>query len=37
MNSFERFNEEKMPARKHFYKSTRDGKIGDDGKNQTVT
>ena len=29
MNSFERFNEEKLPARKHFYSSTKDGKIGD--------
>ena len=32
MNSFERFNEEKLPARKYFYSSTKDGKIGDDGK-----
>ena len=32
MNSFERFNEEKLPARKHFYSSTKYGKIGDDGK-----
>ena len=32
MNSFERFNEEKLPARKHFYSSTKDGKIGDNGK-----
>ena len=32
MNSFERFNEEKLPARKYFYCSTKDGKIGDDGK-----
>ena len=32
MNSFERFNEKKLPARKHFYSSTKDGKIGDDGK-----
>ena len=32
MNSFERFNEEKVPARKYFYSSTKDGKIGDDGK-----
>ena len=31
MNSFERFNEEKLPARKYFYSSTKDGKIGDDG------
>ena len=30
MNSFERFNEEKVPARKYFYSSTKDGKIADD-------
>ena len=28
----ERFNEEKLPARKYFYSSTKDGKIDDDGK-----
>ena len=32
MNSFKRFNEEKLPARKKFYNSTKDEKIGDDGK-----
>ena len=32
MNSFKRFNEEKLPAKKHFYSSTKDGKIVDDGK-----
>ena len=32
MNSFERINEEKLPARKYFYSPTKDGKIGDDGK-----
>ena len=32
MNSFERFNEEKLPARKYFYSSTKDRKISDDGK-----
>ena len=32
MNSFENFNEEKLPARKYFYSSTKDGKCGDDGK-----
>ena len=32
MNSFERLNEEKLPARKYFYSSTKDGKIDDDGK-----
>ena len=32
MNSFERFNEEKLPARKYFYSSVKDRKIGDDGK-----
>ena len=32
MNSFERFNEEKLPARKNFYSSTKDWKVGDNGK-----
>ena len=32
MNSFGRFNEEKLPARKYFFISTKKGKIGDDGK-----
>ena len=32
MNSFQIFNEKKLPARKYFYSSTKDGKIGDDGK-----
>ena len=32
MNSFERFNERKLPARKKFYSSTKDEKISDDGK-----
>ena len=32
MNSFERFNEEKLPARKYFFISTKKGKIVDDGK-----
>ena len=32
MNSFGIFNEEKLPATKYFYSSTKDGKIGDDGK-----
>ena len=32
MNSFEKFNEEKLPARKYFYSSTKDGKIRDDSK-----
>ena len=32
MNSFERFNEEKIPAKQYFYSSIKDGKIGDDGK-----
>ena len=31
MNSFERFNEDKLCARKDFYSSIKDGKIGDDG------
>ena len=32
MNRFERFDEETLPARKYFYSSTKDKKIGDDGK-----
>ena len=32
MNSFERFNEEKLPARKYSFSSIEKGKIGDDGK-----
>ena len=32
MNIFERFNEEKLPARKYFYSYKKHGKIGDDGK-----
>ena len=32
MNSFERFNEEKLHAKKHFFSSTKDGKICDDSK-----
>ena len=37
MNSFEKFNEKKLPARKYLYSSTKAEKTGDDGKNQTVT
>ena len=32
MNSFERFNEQRLPAKKYFYSSTKDGKICSDGK-----
>ena len=32
MNSFERFNEDKLCARKYFYSSTRDKKISEDDK-----
>ena len=32
MNSFERFSEEKLPARKYFFSSTKKGKIDNDGK-----
>ena len=32
MNSFERFNEKKLSTRKCFYSSTKNEKIGDDGK-----
>ena len=31
MNSFERFNEKKLPARKYFFSLTKKGKFGDDG------
>ena len=31
-NSFERFNKEKLPAKKDFYSSIKDEKISDDGK-----
>ena len=32
MNSFKRFNEEKLCARKYFFSSTKKGKIHEDGK-----
>ena len=32
MNSFKRFDEEKLPARKYFFSSTKKGKIDNDGK-----
>ena len=32
MNSFERFNEEKLPARKYFLSLIKKGKIDDDDK-----
>ena len=32
MNNFERFNEEKLPPRKHFFSSTKKGKIDNDSK-----
>ena len=32
MNSFQRFDEDKLPARKYFYSSTKKGKIDDDDK-----
>ena len=32
MNSFKKFNEEKLPARKHFFSSTKKGKIDNDRK-----
>ena len=31
MNSFKRFNEEKLCARKYSYSSTKKGKIDEDG------
>ena len=32
MNSFKRFNEDTLCARKYFYSSMKDKKTGDDGK-----
>ena len=32
MNSFEKFKEEKLPAIKYFYSSTKERKIDNDGK-----
>ena len=32
MNNFERLNEKKLAARKHFFRSTKKGKIDNDGK-----
>ena len=32
MNSFERFNEDKLTAKKYFFSSMKKGKISDDGK-----
>ena len=32
MNSFKRFNEETLPARKYFFSSTKKRKIDNDGK-----
>ena len=32
MNSFKRFNEEELCARKYFFSSTKKGKIYEDGK-----
>ena len=32
MNSLERFNEEKLPARKYYFSSIKKGKVGTDGK-----
>ena len=32
MNSFKKFNEEKLPARKYFFSSRKKGKIDNDDK-----
>ena len=32
MNSFKRFDKDKLPARKYFFSSTKKGKIDNDGK-----
>ena len=36
INSFKNFNKEKLPATKCLYSSTKDGKIGDDGKKSDI-
>ena len=36
MSSFERFNEEKLPAQKYSFSSAKDRKIGDDGKKSDI-
>ena len=33
MDSFERFNEKKLPATKYIFRSTKNEKMGDDGEN----
>ena len=37
MDNFKRFNEEKFPDKECFYRSVKDGKTGENGKNYTVT
>ena len=32
MNNFKSFNEEKLPAKKYFFSSTKKGKVSNDGK-----
>ena len=32
MDSFKRFREEKLPNKKYFYSSVKDGATGDNGK-----
>ena len=32
MNSFKNIDEDKLPARKYFFRSTKKGKIDNDGK-----
>ena len=32
INSFKKFNQEKLPAKKYFCRSIKDGKLGDDDK-----
>ena len=32
INSFQKFNEEKLPDKKYFYSSVKDGTTGDNGK-----
>ena len=37
MNSFKRFEEDKLPARKYFFSSAKKGKIDNDGKDDHIS
>ena len=37
MNSFKRFDEDKLPAKKYFFSSIKKGKIGNDGNDGKIS